>query len=97
MPDRFEMMRAATAQAVLRGPGHVPPELRQAASRGEAPEDLRGLDAKIREAPWTVSDEDVAALRGPYTQDELFEIIVAASMGAADERLRAGLEALERA
>ena len=95
--DPLDPLREATALAVLRGPGTTSADLRQAVARGEAPDDLGALVEKIRAHAWRVTDEEVAALAGRYSEDQLFEIIVAAALGAADERLRAGLRALEDA
>lgn len=97
MADRFAPLRKATAEAVLRGPGTAPAELRQAVARGEPPEELRPLVEKIRRHAYKVTDEDLAALRDRYSEDQLFELVVAAAFGAAEERLRAGLRALEEA
>jgi hypothetical protein len=97
MTDRFRPLKEATAAALLRGPGASPAELRQACARGEAPDDLRALVEKIDRHAYRVTDEDLAALRATYSEDQLFEIIVAAAFGAADRRLSAGLRALEEA
>ena len=79
------------------GPGRTDPSLRRALGRGEAPPELRALVDQVRQQAWTVTDEDVAALAGRYDHDERFEILVATSVGAADERLRSALGALEEA
>jgi alkylhydroperoxidase family enzyme len=97
MGDRFQNLHDATAEAVLRGPGTTPAELRQAVARGEAPEALRVLVEKIRRHAYRVTDEDLSALRGRYSEDQIFELVVAATLGAAEERLRAGLRALDDA
>ncbi len=97
MSDRFGELKEATAAALLRGPGATPAELRQACARGEAPEELRALIEKIDRHAYEVTDEDLASLRAKYSEAQLFEIIVAASFGAADRRLQAGLRALEEA
>jgi hypothetical protein len=97
MPGRFEDLRQATADAVLRGPGVTSPELRQAVARGEPPAELRALVDKVRGEAYRVTDEDLNALRSSYSEDQLFEILVAAALGAADERLRSALRALEEA
>jgi alkylhydroperoxidase family enzyme len=97
MSDRFGALKEATAAGLLRGPGATPTELRQACARGEAPEELRALVEKIDRHAYKVTDEDLEALRAKYSEAQLFEIIVAASFGAADRRLRAGLRALEEA
>jgi len=96
MSDRHEAARKSVEESVLRGPGHADPALRQAvASRGEIPEELRVLVEKIRAHAYKVTDADVAALRTRYSDDQLFEIVVSAALGAAGERLQAGLAALE--
>lgn len=98
MNDRFEAARRALEDAVLRGPGRTGPGLRQrAAERRDVPEDLRGLLDKIERHAHKVTDEDLAALKSRYPDDELFEIVVAAALGSAGVRLRAGLRALEEA
>lgn len=97
MADRFAPLRDATAESVLRGPGTTPAALREAVARGEAPEELRALVEKIRRHAYKVTDEDLAALRDRYSEDQLFELVVAAAFGAAEARLRAGLRALEEA
>jgi hypothetical protein len=95
-PTDYPALRRATVDTVLRGPGETSPELRQKIARGEAPTEMHALVEKIRHAPYSITDEDVAALtqRG-RSEDELFEIIIAAAVGAAGERLDAALRALE--
>jgi alkylhydroperoxidase family enzyme len=44
-----------------------------------------------------VTDDDLAALRARYSEDQIFELVVAAALGAAETRLRAGMRALEEA
>jgi hypothetical protein len=95
--EALRALEEATAQAVLRGPGTTAAELRQAVARGEPPEDLRPLVDKIRRHAHRVTDEDLASLRDRYTEDQLFEVVVAAALGAAEARLHAGLRALEGA
>jgi hypothetical protein len=97
MNDRFRELKEATAAALLRGPGVTPAQLRQACARGEAPDELRALVEKIDRHAYEVTDADLEALRAKYSEDQLFEIIVAAAFGAADRRLAAGLRALEEA
>jgi alkylhydroperoxidase family enzyme len=97
MDDRFGELQAATGAAVLRGPGTTSPELRQAVAHGDPPEELRALVEKIRRHAYRVTDEDLASLGGRYTEDQLFELVVAAAFGAAEARLRAAMRALEEA
>lgn len=95
--DRFGPLRNTTASALLQGPGVTPAELRQAIAAGHSPEELDTLVQKIRSHAYTVTDSDLDSLRGRYTEDQLFEIIVAAAFGAAQERLSAAHRALEDA
>ena len=97
MNDRYAEFRNATASALLRGAGATPSELRQAIAAGRAPAELVSLVEKIRSRVWSVTDLDINALRELYSEEQLFEIIVSAAFGAADERLQAALRALEGA
>lgn len=97
MDDRFAALRAATRTAALTQPGETPTALRDAVARGTAPAELELLVRKIRARAYTVTDADLDALRGQFTEDQLFEIIVATTVGAADERLTAARRVLEQA
>ena len=97
MEDRFASLRTATASALLDGPGETTRALRQAVARGQAPADLEALVQKIQSRAYTVTDQDLDALRDRYSNDQLFEIIVAAAFGAASERLAAGHRAVDEA
>jgi alkylhydroperoxidase family enzyme len=98
MADRFDAGRRALEEAVLRGPGRTDPALRQRlAERRGVPAELQELADKIERHAYTVTDQDLADLKTIYSDDELFEIVVSASLGSALERLRAGLRALEEA
>lgn len=97
--DQLEALRLATRRSVLEGPGRLPTELRQAVARGEGPTALAPLLAKIRRQAFTVTDDDIAALMtapgGPgYDQDEVFELVVSATLGAAESRYVAAMAAL---
>lgn len=95
--DRYQPLREATAAALLGGAASTDPALRQAVAAGTPPDDLRTLVGKIRTRAYTVTDEDVNALRSRYSEDQLFEIVVSAAFGAARERLAAARRALEEA
>lgn len=98
MADPHEAGRRLLEDAVLRGPGHLDPRLREAvAARREMPEELRALVENVAHHAYKVTDEDFAALRERYAEDELFEIVVSAALGAALDRVHAGLRALEQA
>jgi alkylhydroperoxidase family enzyme len=97
MHDRFKPARDATAASVLTSPATTSPELRQAVAGADPPAELKTLVEKIRTRAYTVTTQDVDALRSRYTEDQLFEIIIAAAFGAARERLAAAHRALEQA
>lgn len=97
MDDRFRDLKAATRAAALDGPAHTPAELRRAVARGEPPAELAPLVARIRGEPWAVTDEDWAALRAAHDEDAQFELVVAAVLGAAEERFVAAVRAVEEA
>lgn len=98
MDDRFAAERQKTRDSVLAGPGVTAADLRQALARGEGPPELRALVAKIRTAPASITDEDWAPLRAAFRdEDQQFEIVLAAILGAADDRFRAAARAVEGA
>ena len=97
MNDRYKSYRDATTRAVLETPATTPADLRRAAAAGSPPPDLAGLVQKIHARAYTVTDEDLDRLRSAYTDDHLFELIVAAAIGAASDRLTAAHRALEEA
>ena len=97
MDDPFAVYRRTTALALLDGPGATTSALRRAVARETPPPELAPLVEKIRRHAYKVTDADVDALRGRYSEDQLFEIIVSAAFGAAEARLAAGRRALEEA
>jgi hypothetical protein len=64
---------------------------------GTAPAELADLVHKIRSRPYAVTDRDLDVLRAQYTEDQLFEIVIAAAFGAANDRLMAAHQALNDA
>ena len=97
MPQSLSQLQFATRHAVGDGPGLSDAALRSQVAAGQPPVELAVLVQKIRDHAYRVTDADVDALRGRYTEDELFELIVAAALGAAEARLKAALAALEGA
>jgi alkylhydroperoxidase family enzyme len=97
MDDRFQSMREATAASLLRAAATTSTELREALAAGQPPPELAALVQKIRTRAYTVTDQDIDALRSTFSEDQLFEIIVTSAFGAARERLSAALRALEKA
>jgi alkylhydroperoxidase family enzyme len=72
--------------------------VRRAAYEGrEVPEDVAAYVTKVREHAYRITDAEVADLLAQgWTQDQLFELTLGAALGAAMERLQAGLGLLER-
>ena len=89
--------RAGLREAVLERPARTAPALRQAAASGEeVPEPWRQYAATVRDASHRVTDDDVARLKARFSEDEIFEVTVAAAVGAALRSQDAGLAAVER-
>ena len=95
------------AEAVLQTPGDADPELRSAveayaASLGgrqgpvpDLPAELRPYVEKVARHAYKVVDADVDGLReAGYSEDAIFELTLAAALGAAQARLQAGLDAM---
>jgi alkylhydroperoxidase family enzyme len=93
-----------TIEALLAPSGKSDPALRVAVfertrkSAGEIPSALCELVEKIDQRPWRVSDADFSKLRqAGYSEDQLFELTVAAAAGAGVKRFEAGLRAIKAA
>ncbi len=98
MVDPHAELRDRVLKNVLDGPGESEPAVRKAAAAGTGvPADLQGLVSKIHRHAYKVSNEDLDALKKKYSDDQLFEIVLGAALGAARRRLLAGLDALEKA
>jgi alkylhydroperoxidase family enzyme len=86
---------AALRAAVLDGPGVTDRDLRRAAASGTAPGGWAGYVRSVRETSYRVSEEDITALKAAgIGEEEIFEVTVAAAVGAAFDRLEAGLHAV---
>jgi hypothetical protein len=99
MSEAATRWRAAVVATVLKGPGVSSAAARQAAF------DNRGVDAraaalvdKVSRRAWTVADDDVAAVKAAgVSEDEIFELTVAAALGQATRQLQAALAAVDAA
>ena len=87
---------AAVRRAVFESPGATDPVVRQAAGAGDPlPEPWGPYADKVRNESNSLTDADIAALKAAgCSEEEIFEVTVAAAMGAALHRLDAGLRAL---
>ncbi len=97
--DELARELAALTARVLEGPGVVPAAERLAAARGALPEGAIGAFlAKVRDHAYRITAEEVAALRAAgWADDVLFELTIAAALGAAEARLLPALDALAAA
>ena len=96
--DPHAMIRDEAMDHVLAASAETSSDLRRrAASNKGVPDDLEGLVDKIHRHAYKVVDKDLDAAKQRYSEDELFEVIISAALGASRERLTAGLRALEEA
>ena len=93
MSDPYAGAWAAVEAAVLREPGSLDVAVREAIARGDDPEELAPLLDKVRRHAYRIVDGDTAG----FDDDVVLEAVLTAALGAADERRRAALAALERA
>jgi alkylhydroperoxidase family enzyme len=98
------------ARAVLEGSGETPVALRRAVEARAArlaagdrpdlplPAELDGFVRQVALRATEVTDGDIARLRAAgYSEDAIFEVTVAAALGAGLARLERGLAALGKA
>jgi alkylhydroperoxidase family enzyme len=87
---------AALRAAVLHAPGVTDPAIRAAAAAGDRLPDSWGAYATtVRDASDSLSADDTGTLRASgHSEDAIFEVTVAAAVGAAARGLDAGLRAL---
>lgn len=96
--DPHAGLRDEVLESVLNGPGESDTALRNAAAAGSGvPADLQTLIDKIHRHAYKVTDEDIARAQAKYGDDQMFEIVVSAALGASRQRLMAGLKALGEA
>src|SRR5262245_3072852 len=93
---RHAKQLAALLRAVLESPGATEPGVRQAIYRGARQDGPVGAYVEqVRGQSYRISDEDVQGLlESGMSQDAVFELTVAAALGAAGERLEAGMRAM---
>jgi alkylhydroperoxidase family enzyme len=97
-PTRLRTKAARLVEAVLTAEGAVSADARNAAFTGRADESaLARYVNVVRRHAYRISDEDVQRLRDVgFDDDAIFELTVAAALGAGAERLQAGLSLLSR-
>jgi len=82
---------ARVAQAITETPGSLSPATRSAIRDGDDPADLAPFLDKVRNRAYRIIDADLPRGR---SEEEVFEAVLAAALGASEARLRAGLDAL---
>jgi len=82
--------------AVLDAPATTSPALRTATAAGDTlPEPWRSYATTVRDASYTITDTDIDRLTAAgHTEDEIFEVTVAAAVGAALHSFDAARHAL---
>lgn len=91
--------RTAVTQRVLEGDGESSREHRKAAfANAGVPEPARILIDKVTLRAAQISDEDIAAAKaGGLTEDQIFELVVAAAVGVSTRQYEGALAALAQA
>jgi hypothetical protein len=98
MTDPHARLRDRVLESVINGPGVSDAGIRRAAAEGTGvPADLQPLVDKIHRHAYKVTDGDMARAQAKYGDDQMFEIVVSAALGASRNRLVAGLKALAEA
>ena len=96
---RYPQLRKKLRSAVLDAPATADAALRRAAYCGDGlAEPLSGYVEKLRRHASRVHDRDIERGHGAgYSEDQIFEVTIAAALGAGDARLRVGLSAVNEA
>ncbi|WP_421843532.1 hypothetical protein [Mycobacterium sp.] len=93
---RYPRLEEKLREAVLDTPATTDVALRRAAYCGDdVPGPLGEYVHKLRQHAYRVQDDDIEHLRAAgYSDDHIFEVCIAAALGAGNDRLNAGLSAL---
>ncbi len=98
MSQEATRLRKVVTERVLHGPGQTAGDARRAAyDNRDVAEPARALIDKVTNNAWKVTDEDVAAATKSMSDDEVFELVVAAALGQSTRQLDAALAALDEA
>jgi len=97
--DKKRAAHQALVDRVLNGEGRASREQRaQAFSDAGVPAPLRALISKVATRPAQVTDADFAAAKAAgFSEDQLFELVIAAAVGQSARLYEAGLAALAEA
>jgi alkylhydroperoxidase family enzyme len=101
VPDEDKKRAAyrALVDRVLNTAGKASPEQRaRAFGDADVPVPLQALISKVAARPAQVSDADFAAAKAAgFSEDQLFELVIAAAVGQSSRLYEAGLAALAEA
>lgn len=94
--DKKRIAHRALVDRVLTGEAQASPQQRAQAFRNAAlASPLQTLIDKVATAPAQVTDADFAAAQAAgFGEDELFELVICAAVGASTRQYEAGLAAL---
>jgi alkylhydroperoxidase family enzyme len=84
---------------VVRGPGRTTPHQRQAAfANADVDPGLQPLIGKVAATPTQITDADFDHARAAgFTDDQLFEVVIAAAVGQSTRMYESALAALDEA
>jgi len=93
---RHAALLTALRRAVLESPGRTEPAARLAAAEGSSlPAPLDSYILRVRDQSYRITDRDIDTLTAAgISEDEIFELTVAAALGAAMLSFNAGMRAL---
>jgi alkylhydroperoxidase family enzyme len=96
MDPKYEPKVRDLERRLLQGPGTLDLSVRRAAAAGkELPEALARYVNTVHRHAYKVTDADIEKLLAQgYSEDQVFELTVAAAYGAAKARLDSGLSAM---
>lgn len=97
--DKKRAAHQALVDRVLHGAGKASQEQRaQAFSDAGVPAPLQALVSKVATRPTQVTDADFAVAKAAgFSEDQLFELVIAAAVGQSARLYEAGLAALAEA
>jgi hypothetical protein len=97
--SRYPRLHKKLRNAVIDAPASADAAPRRAAYYGEGlAEPLSGYVETLHRHAYRVQDHDIErVLDAGYSEDQVFDVTIAAALGAGDARLRAGLSALNEA
>jgi alkylhydroperoxidase family enzyme len=97
--DKKRAAHEALVDRVLNGAGKASPEQRaRAFSDAGVPAPLQALISKVATRPTQVTDADFAKAKAAgFSEDQLFELVIAAAVGQSTRLYEAGLAALAEA